>query len=95
MGVNMWLSCYQSVVELHCMPIDAPANFQYYAHSELPPDIAVAVHEASIFDVMLVTRVRATHVSFLLTEKKGCSADPRSFQGYVKVLQDVDTSMYW
>lgn len=83
-NMKMCISCRRAVVDKGLMPVDALANFQYYAYSEIPQEVHDAFQEASMFDLMLVVRARATRVSFLLTEKFGVAGDPRSSQGYVK-----------
>ncbi|KAG1851055.1 hypothetical protein DFJ58DRAFT_914589 [Suillus subalutaceus] len=43
-------------------PINSLANFQYYVHEWLPPVICSAFSEASIYDLMLVSRARVSQI---------------------------------
>ncbi|KAG1886345.1 uncharacterized protein F5891DRAFT_1201130 [Suillus fuscotomentosus] len=43
-------------------PVNSLANFQYYAHERLPPLIRSAFLEASVYDLMLVSRARASQI---------------------------------
>jgi hypothetical protein len=43
-------------------PVNSLANFQYYGHHRLPADIQDAFSSASIYDLMLVSRARASQV---------------------------------
>jgi hypothetical protein len=49
-------------------PLDAWANFQYYAHHRLPKDVLDAFNKASMFDLMLVSHCRATRITHLFTK---------------------------
>ena len=80
-NMKMCMSCFRSVVDEQIMPVDALTNFQYY---ELPLEVIEAFRQASMFDLMLVARARATRISFLLNEKSGFSGDSRVCQGFVK-----------
>lgn len=66
------------------MPVDAIANFQYYTYECLPCAVTEAFQKASLFNLMLVVRVRATHVSYLLLDKLHLASDSMPSQGYVK-----------
>lgn len=50
-------------------PLDSWANFQYYARDELPPAVRNAFAAASMFDLMMVARSRATKITHLFSEK--------------------------
>ncbi|KAJ7741071.1 hypothetical protein B0H16DRAFT_1324061, partial [Mycena metata] len=50
-------------------PLDALANFQYYARAELPPVVRAAFDDASLYDLMMVSRTRATRITHLFSEK--------------------------
>ena len=52
--VRMCVSCRRALMDEHTMPLDALANFQYYAYSELSTEVVQAFKQASIFDLMLV-----------------------------------------
>lgn len=52
-------------------PLDSLANFQYYAHDELPATVKDAFNRSSMFDLMLVCQSRATRVTHLFSNKRG------------------------
>jgi len=62
-------SCYSNLTVPYWVPLDAVANFQYYAHERLPVDISDALKKASLFDFMLVARARASCITYLLSDK--------------------------
>ncbi|KAG1905845.1 uncharacterized protein F5891DRAFT_1182904 [Suillus fuscotomentosus] len=43
-------------------PVNALANFQYYGHERLPVDIRSTFSQASVYDLMLVSRARASQI---------------------------------
>ncbi|KAH7904256.1 hypothetical protein BJ138DRAFT_964713, partial [Hygrophoropsis aurantiaca] len=62
------------IKEWHCLqagkqPRNALANFQYYAHCRVPPNVKAAMDKASAFDKMLVSRCRASKVTHLYLHK--------------------------
>ncbi|KAJ7216139.1 hypothetical protein C8J57DRAFT_1255387 [Mycena rebaudengoi] len=61
-------------------PVDLMANFQYYARDELPPDVKAAFDGASMYDIMMVAKSRATRITHLFKKNKKTS-NPGS-QGY-------------
>ncbi|KAJ7290044.1 hypothetical protein C8J57DRAFT_1164233 [Mycena rebaudengoi] len=75
-------------------PLESMANFQYYAHDELPLKVKAVFHGASMYDIMMVARCRATRITHLF-KKAGKNSNPGS-QGYSKgnvaiFAQDVAT----
>lgn len=60
------------------MPPDAVANFQYYTCDCLPSSVV----DASLFDLMLVCKARATRISYMFNHNPSVSGDAR--QGYIK-----------
>lgn len=78
-------TCSRALVKNKRQPLDSLANFQYFGLDELPEDVKRALHSASMFDVMMVARSRATRITHLFTEKKGHTQhgkDPQLSQGY-------------
>jgi hypothetical protein len=64
------------------MPENALANFQYYADDRLSIAVANAFEKASLFDLMLVARVRMTKISYLFNHKMGGADD--THQGFIR-----------
>lgn len=50
-------------------PVNSLANFQYYGHERLPIDIADALRDASSFDLMLISRARASQITHFYAYK--------------------------
>ncbi|KAJ7152241.1 hypothetical protein C8R43DRAFT_1087883 [Mycena crocata] len=80
-------------------PLDALANFQYYARDELPEDVKEAFAKASLYELMMVSRSRATRITHMFCEKKDARGHEKIYetsqgfsQGNVAILaQDVPT----
>jgi hypothetical protein len=51
--------------------LDALANFQYYARDELPMDVRSTFAASLLYDLMMVSRSRATQITHMLCEKPG------------------------
>lgn len=68
--LDMCATCYSSLVERKKQPLDALANFQYYAVDELPVSVKETMTNTSMFDLMLVSRARATRITHLFSKKK-------------------------
>ena len=68
--IDMCILCYSSLVERKKQPLDSIANFQYYAHAELPQDVKDALAKVSMFDLMLIVHARATRLTHLFSKKK-------------------------
>ena len=68
--IDLCLPCYSSLVERKKQPLDSIANFQYYAHAELPQDVKDALAKASMFNLMLIAHARATRLTHLFSKKK-------------------------
>ncbi|TFK87211.1 hypothetical protein K466DRAFT_491259, partial [Polyporus arcularius HHB13444] len=69
------------------MPKFALANWLYYGHAELPTEAKTAFGEASQFERILVSRARASKISFRFSELKGhmmFGSDPAVSQRCVK-----------
>ena len=66
------------------MPPDAIANFQYYAYECLPLPVKEAFEKASIFNQILVARVRVMWVTYLLSDKLHDTNAHTVSQGYIK-----------
>jgi hypothetical protein len=78
-------SCYNDLVTKGRQPLDSLANFQYYGHEALSHDVRAAFENASLFDIMLVSRARATRITHLFSSKKDSSTyghDPDLSQRY-------------
>ncbi|KAJ7211840.1 hypothetical protein C8J57DRAFT_1604712 [Mycena rebaudengoi] len=67
-------------------PLDAMANFQYYAHDELPAPVKAAFDGASMYDIMMVARLRATRITHLFKKAGRLSA---SFEPDELVMEAV------
>ncbi|KZV66482.1 hypothetical protein PENSPDRAFT_585286, partial [Peniophora sp. CONT] len=63
-------------------PLDAIANYQYYAYDRLPPEVAKAFAESSLHERQLVAGCRASKITFLYTA--GSTPDKKFPQGFVK-----------
>ncbi|TFK81783.1 hypothetical protein K466DRAFT_501536, partial [Polyporus arcularius HHB13444] len=60
--------CRREWVDKSRTPRLCLANWLYYAHSALPPAVAAAFARSSQFDRILVSRARASRISFRFTE---------------------------
>ncbi|KAJ6622842.1 hypothetical protein B0H10DRAFT_2214147 [Mycena sp. CBHHK59/15] len=97
-AMEMCHSCQKDLLS-NKQPLDSMANFQYYARDELPPDVKKVFCNASMFDLMMVSRSRATRITHLYSKKKGhhlagskASTSQRYSQGNVAIfVQDVPT----
>ncbi len=61
-------TCRRELLQYQRMPRLSLANWLYYARDELPAAVADAVRRSSPFDRMLVSRARASRISFRFTE---------------------------
>ncbi|KAF8166600.1 hypothetical protein K438DRAFT_1616647, partial [Mycena galopus ATCC 62051] len=50
-------------------PVNALANFQYYARDELPLDVRKAFADASLYDLMMTAHCRCTRITHLFSDK--------------------------
>lgn len=69
------------------MPKYALANWLYYGHECLPPDVKAAFAEATQMEHTLVSRARASTISFKFSQMKGhylYRKDPKASQSCVK-----------
>ncbi|KAJ7648175.1 hypothetical protein DFH06DRAFT_997241, partial [Mycena polygramma] len=76
-------ACKQSLKK-HVQPLDALANFQYYAIDELPQDVKNAFAKASLYDLMMVARSRCTRITHMFSEKRDFKDNWQASQGYSK-----------
>ena len=61
--IDICHGCHRHI-SLHArMLVDALANFQYYAYDQLPVLVREAFEKASLFDIMLVARARASRAA--------------------------------
>lgn len=78
-------SCRRFLIVKKVQPVNALANFQYYGNSRLDREVSLAFKHASMFDLMLVSRCRATRMTYLYSKKKdGPGGNPESSQRYNK-----------
>ena len=82
--VDMCSSCKHALVGQKKQPLDSLANFQYYAHGELPDKVRQGFQQASMYDLMLIARSRTTRITHLFSSKQGSSlsGDPSVSQRY-------------
>ncbi|RPD77265.1 hypothetical protein L226DRAFT_544690 [Lentinus tigrinus ALCF2SS1-7] len=71
--INMCKDCRRSLVDKSCTPRLCLANWLYYAHDTLPPHVSNAFERSSQFDRLLVSRARASRISFRFTELQATS----------------------
>ncbi|KAG1821307.1 hypothetical protein EV424DRAFT_861670 [Suillus variegatus] len=50
-------------------PVNSLANFQYYGHERLPEAVRCALQNASLYDLMLISRARASHITHFYSHK--------------------------
>jgi hypothetical protein len=62
--------CHGSLVMRNRQPLDAWANFHYYAHNKLPADVLEAFRTASLYELQLVSACRSSNITHLYAEKK-------------------------
>ena len=62
--------CYRELVDNHRMPKLCLANWLYYGHNELPSSAKIAFHEATPTERLLISRARASRISFRFSELK-------------------------
>jgi len=88
-SVDMGASCYSTSVEQNKQPLDSIANFQYYGHEELPPEVQKAFPKAIMFDLMLISCMRATKWN------EGCSAGDQGPNGTHKCHTESIERCIW
>ena len=69
--VIMCGKCSTALVHNKQQPRNALANWHYTGYDELPEGVCDAFNSASIFDLMLVARSRATRITQLYSNKAG------------------------
>ena len=69
--LDMCIKCETALVHRNQQPRDSLANWHYTGHSKLPEDVHDALKSATMFDVMMVARSRATQITQLFSNKKG------------------------
>jgi hypothetical protein len=62
--------CASDLLDKNQMPDLAMANWLYYAHSRLPPDINSAFKESSVFERMLIARCSASRIIHRFSDKQ-------------------------
>src|SRR5262245_16054420 len=72
--IDLCTKCKNSLVDRKKQPLDSLANFQYYAHNELPVDVKNCFENASVYDLMLVSRSRIMRITHLFSGKRDCTA---------------------
>ncbi|KAG1743516.1 hypothetical protein EDB19DRAFT_1894737 [Suillus lakei] len=66
----MCQTCYVALLSKRPrQPINSLANFQYYGHERLPDDIHDAFGGASSYDLMLISRARASQITHFYAYK--------------------------
>ena len=63
--------CETALVERKKQPKNSLANWHYTGVDELPADVKEAFRTATMFDIMMVARSRATQITQLYSNKKG------------------------
>ncbi|KAI0075283.1 hypothetical protein K474DRAFT_1600104, partial [Panus rudis PR-1116 ss-1] len=80
-------TCSRSLTVNKAMPKFALANYLYYGHHSLPPDIKDSFQDASIYELLLISRARVNKVSFKFSDcvdgTQGIG-HPRTSQRYLK-----------
>ncbi|RPD53753.1 hypothetical protein L226DRAFT_469967, partial [Lentinus tigrinus ALCF2SS1-7] len=77
--INMCKDCYRQLVDKSSTPRLCLANWLYYAHDRLPTHVSDAFERSSQFDRLLISRARASRISFRFTElrsKHNSNDDP-------------------
>ncbi|KAI0691973.1 hypothetical protein C8T65DRAFT_541860, partial [Cerioporus squamosus] len=78
---------YMIISEWQHLPKFALANFLYYGHERLPEDVRDAFRQSTQVERMLVSRARASKISFWFCELKGNpleGTDPQTSQKCVR-----------
>ncbi|KAG1889740.1 uncharacterized protein F5891DRAFT_1131771 [Suillus fuscotomentosus] len=98
----MCSSCHSALIS-KCprQPVNSLANFQYYGHERLSPEIREAFSSASIYDLMLVSRARASQITHFYTYKSSLTqfwsaeeASQRYNKGNVAIRPQSSTELY-
>lgn len=65
--MHMCASCHQCLVDspIPKQPLDSLANFQYYGIDELPREVKSAFDSASLFDIMMIAKYRASRITYM------------------------------
>ncbi|KAH7903975.1 hypothetical protein BJ138DRAFT_1019784 [Hygrophoropsis aurantiaca] len=78
-------SCKSQLTRKHPkQPRNALANFQYYGTNELPQDVLKSFKAASPFDLMLVSRARASQIMHYYRANRGYYQAEETSQRYSK-----------
>lgn len=69
-------------------PLDAIANYQYYAFERLPPEIAKAFEASSMHERQLIAGCRASRITYIysspVTNPEGRDREHMTSQGFIK-----------
>ncbi|KAI0735672.1 hypothetical protein C8Q76DRAFT_766005 [Earliella scabrosa] len=79
--------CSRDLKKRQRMPKYALANWLYYAYDRLPANIQTAFKEATWTEKVLISRARASRISFRFSSKPGhqlYGSDPRASQRYTR-----------
>ena len=85
--MNICRECARDLIDEGKMPKYALANWLYYGHDALPPDVRLAFKEATWTERVLVSRARASRISLRFSQKPGhylWGSDGRLSQRYIK-----------
>lgn len=77
--------CHDDLVRRRIQPQNSLANFQYYGHERLSDNVRDAFKKATLFELMLVSRCRATRITHLYSSKPtgpNAGRNPASSQRY-------------
>ncbi|KAG1893083.1 uncharacterized protein F5891DRAFT_1131379 [Suillus fuscotomentosus] len=90
----MCSSCHSALIS-KCprQPVNSLANFQYYGHERLSPEIREAFSSASIYDLMLITHFY-TYKSSLTQFWSAEEASQRYNKGNVAIRPQSSTELY-
>jgi hypothetical protein len=68
--IDICKSCRHELIDQRRQPLDSLANFQWSAQELLPESVRTAIESATMFDMMMVARLRATRLTHLYSSKK-------------------------
>ena len=68
--INMCRACHREIIDKRRMPKLCLANWLYYGYNELPPSAKLAFLDATPTERLLISRARASRISFRFSEVK-------------------------